>query len=98
MLWNPRQEDQRRHLLVLADGTLHPITPVGEITLRQLRLNRPELVTFRLDRVRLADSQRQWERYEQVLALLELLSRQQADLMAQQRELFQRLREREGHG
>src|SRR5258708_40363996 len=28
-LWNPRQERMKSPLLLLADGTLHPITPVG---------------------------------------------------------------------
>ena len=40
MLWNPRQEPMATHLLLLADGHLYPITPVGEFTLKRLRLNR----------------------------------------------------------
>lgn len=34
MLWNPRQEPIAAHLVLLADGTLHPITAAGTVTLR----------------------------------------------------------------
>jgi hypothetical protein len=35
------------HLLILANGKLHPITPTGKFTLDRLRLNRRELVEYR---------------------------------------------------
>src|SRR5262245_47437759 len=47
-LWNPRKEPREAHLQLLADGTLFPVTPTGEFTLRRLRLNRPQLVARRL--------------------------------------------------
>jgi hypothetical protein len=47
-LWNPRLDPRENHLLLLADGTLYPISASGRFTLQRLRLNRPELVDYRL--------------------------------------------------
>lgn len=47
-LWNPRKEPMQTHLDSLADGRLYPLTPIGELTIRRLRLNRPQLVKRRL--------------------------------------------------
>lgn len=88
-LWNPRREPASRHFLELEDGTLHPLTEVGELTLRRLRLNRPPLVAYRLRRRREADQQRKLERYEQLSQALETLTAQQASLMEEQRRLLQ---------
>ena len=30
-LWNPRAEPRECHLILMADGTLHPITPIGTV-------------------------------------------------------------------
>src|SRR5437660_8177089 len=49
-LWNPRREPRDGHLLLLADGRLHPMTDTGQFTVRLLRLNRPTLVAHRLRR------------------------------------------------
>ena len=51
-LWHPQHEPLDRHLLLLADGTLHPITEVGVFTLQRLRLNRPPLVALRVRKQR----------------------------------------------
>src|SRR5262249_1807023 len=48
VLWNPRQEVMENHLLILADGKLHPISETGRFTLQRLRLNRPALIEYRL--------------------------------------------------
>jgi hypothetical protein len=50
-LWNPRLDPRETHLLLLADGTLYPISASGRFTLQRLRLNRPELVAYRLRRI-----------------------------------------------
>src|SRR5262249_3059734 len=47
VLWNPRQEPMETHLLILANGKMHPITPTGKFTLDRLRLNRRELIEYR---------------------------------------------------
>lgn len=47
-LWNPRRDPREIHLLLLADGKLYPLSASGHCTLQRLRLNRPELVDYRL--------------------------------------------------
>src|SRR5437763_10525216 len=46
-LWNPRTEPTASHFVLLADGTLHALTPTGLVTVTRLRLNRTALVEFR---------------------------------------------------
>jgi hypothetical protein len=69
-----RTEQMDSHLLLLTDGTVYPITAVGDFTLRRLRLNRPALVTFRLSRRPHADEQRLLAQYRDLLTSLEHLS------------------------
>jgi hypothetical protein len=88
MLWNPRQEPMTAHLLLLADGTLHPITPTGVFTLGRLRLNRPQLVTNRLRRREESDEQRLSAFLREQLALTSELYRQQAELLEDHRALL----------
>ena len=97
-LWNPRQEQMDSHLLLLADGSLYPITPVGELTLGRLRLNRPALVAFRLRGRSRAEDQRLLAQHHDLLTSLEYLQRQHAallrehaDLLAEQRVLLRLL-------
>ena len=80
-LWNPRREALANHLLLLADGTLYPITPAGAFTLRRLRLNRPPLTANRRRRQIQAEELRLLGRYREVVTVLERLQRQQAALL-----------------
>ena len=80
-LWNPRREQRDSHLLLLAAGTLFPITAVGEFTLRRLRLNRPPLVAFRLRRRSDAEEQRLLAQLHELLTALEQLQHQHAALL-----------------
>jgi hypothetical protein len=57
VLWNPRREPMGAHLRLLPDGALYPLTPTGEFTLKRLRLNRPQLVGYRLRRIKETDKQ-----------------------------------------
>jgi hypothetical protein len=91
-LWNSRQERMDSHLLLLADGTLYPITAVGEFTLRRLRLNRPALVALRLRKRSRAEEEQLLLRYRDLLALMEQLHQQQATLMSEHRALLEEQR------
>jgi HNH endonuclease len=91
-LWNPRQETVETHLLLLANGTLYPITPTGTFTLRRLRLNRPPLAANRLLSQSRAEELRLLERYQEVAPLLEQLHRQQAALLQEHRALLEEQR------
>ncbi len=91
-LWNPRREPIGAHLLLLADGTLYPITPTGAFTLRRLRLNRPPLAANRLRRQSQAEELRLLARYREVVTVLEQMQRQHAALLEEHRALLEEQR------
>jgi len=76
-LWNPRIEPMQLHLRPLADGSLYPITPTGELTLQRLRLNRPQLVANRLRLRAEAEKERRHVEVRNILTLLAESHRQQ---------------------
>lgn len=87
-LWHPQHEPLDRHLLLLADGTLHPITEVGVFTLQRLRLNRPPLVALRVRKQRETVEHRLLARYHDLVAVLAQLHRQQVALLEEQQALL----------
>jgi hypothetical protein len=89
---NPRLEALEAHLLLLADGTLYPITRVGEFTLRRLRLNRPARVAHRLRRRSEGEEEQLLTRYRDLLSLLERLYEQQATLLSEHHALLEEQR------
>jgi hypothetical protein len=92
-LWNPRSESPEKHMVHLAEGTLYPLTPIGDFTIRRLRLNRAPLVANRLRRYRAIEGTRLLEELRQMLALQEQLQQQHAILLNEQRELLEQERE-----
>lgn len=80
-LWNPRREPLDAHLLLLADGTMYPVTPIGEFTLKRLRLNRTALVASRLRRRARAEEEGLLAQYRELLLSLEHLQGQHAALL-----------------
>ena len=91
-LWHPRHEPIERHLLLLADGTLYPITAVGAFTLRRLRLNRPPLVAYRVRKQGDMAEHRILVHYRDLVAVLEQLHQQQVALLEEQRVLLEEQR------
>lgn len=91
-LWNPRQEPSANHMLILADGTIYPLTPIGTFTIRRLRLNRPPLIAYRLQRQAHAEDQRLLADLREMVALLEHLQQRHAALLAEQRALLEEQR------
>jgi hypothetical protein len=87
-LWNPRQESVESHLLMLVDGSLYPITLVGEFTLTRLRLNRPSLIAYRLRKQYQAEQAQLYTRYREIVAALERLHEQQMLLLEEHRALL----------
>ena len=88
MLWNPRRESRETNMLALADGTLYPLTPIGDFTIRRLRLNRPPLVTFRLRQFARTEEVRMLAQFRSLVILLEQLQQQHAVLLEEQRALL----------
>jgi HNH endonuclease len=91
-LWHPRHEPIERNLLLLADGTLYPITEIGAFTLKRLRLNRPPLVAYRLRKQGEIAEHRLLIRYRDLVVVLEQLHQQQAALLEEQQVLLEEQR------
>jgi hypothetical protein len=91
-LWHPRHEPIERHLLLLADGTLYPITTIGAFTLKRLRLNRPPLVAYRLRKQGEIAEHRLLTRYRDLVVVLEQLHQQQVALLEEQQLLLEEQR------
>lgn len=49
-LWNPRHTPASQHFIELEDGTIKGLTTEGEFTIQLLRLNRAQLVAYRIKR------------------------------------------------
>ena len=88
-LWNPRLEPASHHFLNLDDGALHPLTPIGAFTLKRLRLNRPPLVAYRLNKQKRVEELYLLTRYRDLVSLLEQLHTQTAGLVEEQQELLE---------
>jgi hypothetical protein len=91
-LWHPRHDPIERHLLLLADGTLYPITEAGAFTLKRLRLNRPPLVTYRVRKQGDMAEHRVLARYRDLVVVLEQLHQQQVVLLEEQQRLLEEQR------
>jgi HNH endonuclease len=89
VLWNPRREPRDTHVLLLADGTVYPLTQTGAFTIRRLRLNRPPLIAYRLRQQARAEEARLLTQFRDVVALLERLQQQHAALLDEQRALLE---------
>ena len=92
-LWNPRKEPSAAHFVELDDGTLESRSATGAFTLRQLRLNRPQLVAKRRQRRRAKEAIVQLGAYRGIITVLRQLLAQQSVVVDQQGELLQELRE-----
>lgn len=91
-LGNPRRERRHAHMLMLADGSLYPITRTGQFTVERLRLNRSPLVAYRLRKMERAEFRRILLALEDMAAVLDKLHQQLADLLDDQRQLLEEQR------
>lgn len=91
-LWHPRREPIEPHLLLLADGTLYPISATGRLTLELLHLNRSPLVAYRLQKLRRSEEMRLMERYDTLVRLLGQLYLEQSALLTEHRMLLEEQR------
>lgn len=83
-LWNPRKASRDHHFLLLDDGKLYPLTPVGSLTILRLRLNRPPLIAYRLKKMQEREKLHLLTRYNELLNLIESLQMQLAQLIEEQ--------------
>jgi hypothetical protein len=70
-LLHPERDDIVAHLAEGEDGLLHPLTESGAFHITRLRLNRPQLVTFRLQKNRREAASAYQERLLERLRILE---------------------------
>ena len=89
ILWHPRRDPFATHLLRLADGRLYPLTTTGVFTVQRLRLNRPPLVAYRLQRQSHTEERRLLARYRELVTVLERLHEQQVVLLEEQQALLE---------
>ena len=87
-LWNPRQEKQSDHFVELEDGRWFALTSTGEFTLRRLRLNRPALVKYRLQKKQRLDENRLLTRYRDLTQSLTSLNAQLVELVEEQHRTY----------
>src|SRR5262249_48972183 len=87
-LWSPRDDPRDHHLLLLADGRVHAITPTGEFTVARLRVNRPALVAHRAPHLSRAAEQSLLQQYRDLLTLLEQTQQRHAALLDDHRALL----------
>lgn len=87
-LWNPRKDAFSEHFLELDNGRLHPLTPIGALTLVRLRLNRSPLVAYRQRKHQQELDIHLLTRYRELVELLEHLQKQTATLLLEQQELL----------
>lgn len=91
-LWNPRQDVREEHFILLMEGTLLALTPIGAWTIQRLRLNRAPLVQNRLMRQAGIARDRQLRQYQDALRLLSELLIQTEALAAEQAKLLEEYR------
>jgi hypothetical protein len=91
-LWHPRREARETHMLELADGTVHPLTPTGAFTISRLRLNRRPLVAYRLRKMRSAEERRLHTAIEDIAQLVGRLQVRLESLLDEQRRLLEEQR------
>ena len=91
-LWNPRQDVREEHFILLMDGILLALTPIGTWTIQRLRLNRAPLVQNRLVRQASVARDRQLHQYQDALRLLSELLIQTETLATEQAQLLEEYR------
>lgn len=102
-IWNPTQSPRDQHFFELDNGQLKALTPVGKATIDLLRLNRPPLIQYRLQKKARSEEVQLLKHYQQLVGLLQqtnqeltVLVKNQQDLLEQQQQLLRLLLDEEG--
>ena len=91
-LWHPREEPSSKYFAVGDDGHLHPLNAIGAFSIRQLRLNRPQLVEHRRKRQAEARTEELLERLRSLSFVYNSLLEQTSDRTMTHQELLRELR------
>ena len=87
-LWNPRKESFNIHFIELDNGLLQPLTPVGNFTIKRLRLNRKALVAYRIEKGKQIKNKALLTRCQSLMKLHEELNLQLTSLVKEQNKLL----------
>lgn len=87
-IWNPRREPFELHFWQAESGRLFALTVTGELTLQVLRLNRPQLITYRQQQFLQNEERRLLEASESAMEIMLQLNQEQRNLLRAQRALL----------
>lgn len=88
-LWNPRVEPFENHFWQTEEGLVLALTETGEITLKVLKLNRPQLVAHRRQLFLQAEERRLLRESEQSVQVLFRLNEEQREIIKSQERLLE---------
>lgn len=89
MLWNPRIDPFGVHFLATEEGSLDALSQTGEFSLSQLRLNRPQLIAFRRQKIEISEEAHLLKQYSELVMILEQLNGQLTSLTKAQQALLE---------
>jgi hypothetical protein len=89
-IWNPRTSPFEEHMVVLNGGIVSPITLTGRVTIDLLRLNRPQLIAYRVGLREQEEALRMLDELRAAIATLEQTNQQHQKLILIQKQLLHR--------
>lgn len=92
-LWNPRLETAENQFWQAEDGHLFALTEIGELSIRILNLNRPQLVSYRHQQRLLVEERRMLEENEITVEVLFHLGEEQREIIRAQQILLDEQRQ-----
>ncbi len=89
IIWNPRITSRNQHFFELENGYLKALTPQGVATIDLLRLNRPSLIKYRLQKKGRTEEIQLLKQYQQLIGLLQQTNQELTVLVNNQQELLE---------
>lgn len=89
----PRQDVIQDHFWQSEDGNLYALTEKGELSIRILNLNRPQLIVYRRQQRLLAEEHLLLEESEIILEVLFRLGEEQREIIRTQQKLLEEQRQ-----
>lgn len=92
-LFNPRLESAATHFWQAENGLLFALTEKGELSIRVLKLNRPQLISYRYQQRLLIEERRMLEESKVSLEVLNRLIEEQREIIRTQQILLEEQRQ-----
>ena len=87
-LFNPRTDELEKHFWFADDGYIFGLTEKGELSIRILKLNRPQLIAYRSQQRSLQEESRMVEESRTSLQILHRLIMEQREIINTQKRLL----------